>query len=142
MTMETERKLYKNSSPDAIVARLLSKGKKITAPVSRGNIIDYQEISNPAEIVYDALVTVQSAKKVAFPKVDKILEFEILKNNVNALSVDFNAFPENILFGVRPCDAAGFIPLNAIFNWDYADQFFLKRHGKNNDYLVCMFNLR
>jgi sulfhydrogenase subunit beta (sulfur reductase) len=128
--MEIERKLYKFNSADAIVERLLASGKKITAPVRRNDIVDFQKITKPSEIEYNVLVTVQSAKKVVFPKVDKILEFEILKNNINTLSIDFDAFPEQILFGVRPCDAAGFIPLNAIFNWDYADQFFLKRLEK------------
>jgi len=128
--MEIERKLYKNSSPDAIAERLLSAGKKVTAPVRSGKIVDLKEISKPSEIEYNALTSVQSAKKVAFPKVDKVVEYEVLKDTVNTLEVDFEAFPEQVLFGVKPCDAAGFIPLKAVFNWDYADQFFLKRYEK------------
>jgi sulfhydrogenase subunit beta (sulfur reductase) len=128
--MEIERKLYKNSSPDTIVERLLKAGKRVTAPVRSGKFVDFREIKNPSEIEYNALTTVQSAKKIAFPKVDKIVEFEVLKDSVNTFEIDFEAFPEQVLFGVRPCDAAGFIPLHAIFNWDYADLFFLKRYEK------------
>lgn len=128
--MEIERKLYKSSSPDAIAERLLSAGKKVTAPVRSGNIVDLREISKPSEIEYNALTTVQSAKKTAFPKVDKVVEYEVLKDTVNTFEIDFEAFPEQVLFGVKPCDAAGFIPLNAVFNWDYADLFFLKRYEK------------
>ena len=128
--MEIERKIFKGKSPEAIVEKILASGKKVTAPVRSRDIVDYKEISNPSDIEYDAVVTVQSAKKVAFPKVDKVLEYEILQKDVKTLRIDFEAFPEQVLFGVRPCDAAGFIPLNAIFNWDYADQFFLKRLEK------------
>ncbi len=130
MAMEIERKIYKNSSPDAIVERLLKAGKKVTAPVRSGKTVDFREIKSPSEIEYNTLTTIQSAKKVAFPKVDRVVEFEVLKNSVNTLEIDFEAYPEQVLFGARPCDAAGFVPLHAIFNWDYADQFFLKRYEK------------
>jgi len=128
--MEIERKLYKNSSPDAIVERLLAAGKKVTAPVRKGNIVDFHEIKGPSDIEYNQVTTVLSAKQVAFPKVDTIVEFEVLKTDVRTLEIDFEAFPERVLFAARPCDAAGFGPLHAIFNQDYHDQFFLKRYEK------------
>lgn len=145
--METEKKLYKNSSPDEIVKRLLASGKRVTAPVRKDNHVGFQEISDPSEIEYNSLTTVLSAKKVAFPKVDKVVEYEVLKDSIKTLEIDFDAYPEQVLFGVRPCDAAGFIPLHAIFNWDYADRFFLKRLEKTviisfacpaaDDYCFC-----
>src|SRR5208337_3232640 len=32
-----------------------------------------------------------------------------------------------VLFGIRPCEAAGFQALDAVFNWDYRDKFFNAR---------------
>jgi formate hydrogenlyase subunit 6/NADH:ubiquinone oxidoreductase subunit I len=44
--------------------------------------------------------------------------------------VDLTKIPEVIAFAGRPCDAAGFIPLNAIFTSDSVDQIFKTRLDK------------
>ncbi len=43
---------------------------------------------------------------------------------------DLSNLPEVILWGVRPCDAAGIGELGSIFNWDYKDEIFNNRASK------------
>ena len=55
--------------------------------------------------------------------------------------------PETVIWGCRPCDAAGFSSFNAIFNWDYKDEIFNARYEKKlifafsckkaDDYCFC-----
>ncbi|HEY6009625.1 MAG TPA: 4Fe-4S dicluster domain-containing protein [Geobacteraceae bacterium] len=48
-------------------------------------------------------------------------------------------FPETVLVGARPCDAAGAPVLDAVFSWDYHDEFFLERRRKTTVVgLACM----
>ena len=54
----------------------------------------------------------------------------MLQKGVRPGNVDMEEFPEVILFGIRPCDASGFRSLTAIFNWDSADQLYLKKLEK------------
>ena len=44
--------------------------------------------------------------------------------------MDTAAFPETVLVGALPCDAAAPQVLDAVFSWDYQDEFFLERRRK------------
>ena len=44
--------------------------------------------------------------------------------------VDLSRLPESVLFAARPCDAAAPGILDAVFSWDYHDEFFLERRRR------------
>ena len=128
--MEIDRKLLKNESFATLVNKLLSDGKKVLAPVKKGNLVDFDYIGSFDQMTDDYILTTQSAKSAAFPRVDKILDYKTGQKNVEVKDVDFGDFPEQIVIGSRPCDADGFTSLDAIFRWDYNDQLYIEKLAK------------
>jgi ferredoxin len=49
------------------------------------------------------------------------------KDDVKLQDYNPDELPELLVFGLHPCDAAAFRPLNAIFNWDTPDKPFNER---------------
>jgi len=125
--MDKELKILKSSDLSKFIERLNSKGHHILAPVRKGKVVEIEPVNSLTEVALDVLLSTQSAKKVAFPKVEKVLEFTMAKEGVKQHPIDLNAFPEVVLFGVRPCDASGFKSLDAIFGDTPKDQFYLKK---------------
>ncbi|GAP72217.1 hydrogenase subunit beta [Candidatus Symbiothrix dinenymphae] len=72
----------------------------------------------------------QSAKSVVFPRTEKLFSYK--KDNGDVVLRDYNpdALPETVVFGIHPCDAAGFRPLGSIFNWDTADMPYNERRKR------------
>jgi len=128
--MSIEKKIVSQASFEKLVLQLKEEGKRIFAPVKKGTIIGFDEISSLQEMTNDYIVTKQSAKSVAFPKAEKLLSFQSTKEGVMMKDKDFNAIPEVVLIGARPCDAAGFNSLNAIFNWDTQDALYTTRFSR------------
>lgn len=116
--MEAEKKLLKKSSLEALTDRLVKAGKEVYAPVRKKNVVDFEKISSISEMDNDYVSTNQSAKSFVFPKNEKILDYKKTRTDVIVNTPDLNSYPEVVAIGTRPCDAAGFTSLTAIFKWD------------------------
>lgn len=117
----------KHISKDALkvwLNKINSDGKRIFAPVSKGDRTDFRYITSSEEISLEHIQTTQSAKAVAFPRTEKLFSFEKKKGDVTLKDFDTESIPETVVFGIHPCDAAGFRPLSGIFNWDTKDKPF------------------
>jgi sulfhydrogenase subunit beta (sulfur reductase) len=125
--MEKDIKILKYSDLSKLIERFHSQGYPILAPVHKGKIVEIELVQSLDAIALDVLLSTQSAKKAAFPKVEKVLEYTLEKTGVKQHPVDLDSYKETILFGVRPCDASGFKSLNAIFGEAPKDQFYLKK---------------
>ncbi len=66
-----------------------------------------------------------SAKQVVFPRSDVILYYKREKNAVELKDPEPKI--NQVLFGVKPCDASSFKIMSKVFNWDYKDDLFNKR---------------
>ena len=128
--MEKELKILKYSDLSKVIERLRAQGYPVLAPVHKGKIVEIEPVESLDAIALDVLLSTQSAKKAAFPKVEKVVEYTFQKANVIQHPVDPEACKETILFGVRPCDASGFKSLDAIFGEAPSDQFYLKKKEK------------
>jgi formate hydrogenlyase subunit 6/NADH:ubiquinone oxidoreductase subunit I len=128
--MEIINKLIDKSSLSALIERLNTSGKQVYAPVTKNGLCDFAKVESVQEIDFDSIATIQSAKSLVFPKVEKLLSYEKTYDDVIVKEVDLTKIPEVIAFAGRPCDAAGFIPLNAIFTSDSVDQIFKTRLDK------------
>ncbi|MBP1640158.1 MAG: asrA [Bacteroidetes bacterium] len=106
---------------------LIDTQKHLYAPVNKGAKVDFGRVASADEIVFDHIQTTQSAKSVAFPRTDVLFSYEKEKGKVQLENADLTAYPETVVFGLHPCDAAGFNPLGAIFNWDYKDELYNAR---------------
>jgi ferredoxin len=72
----------------------------------------------------------RSAKEAFFPVCETILSYEKKEGKMKVEDVDLARLPQTVLIGSRPCDAAAAPVLDAVFSWDYKDEFFLARREK------------
>ena len=145
--MDIEKKLLRRSSLEKLITDMRSDGKIVYAPKKQNTQVVFDAIDTLAEMTEDYIVTNQSPKSVAFPKIEKLLDYEITQFWVTSEGIDTSRFPETVVLGSRPCDAAGFDSLTAIFNWDYKDTLYNERLKKTffigmscaqkDDYCFC-----
>jgi ferredoxin len=102
----------------------------VLAPVLKGKTVEIEPVQSIDAVALDILLSTQSVKKVAFPKIEKVLEYTSDKSGVVQHPADPDTCKETILIGVRPCDASGFQSLNAIFGDAPSDQFYLRKKEK------------
>ncbi|MDR1680136.1 MAG: 4Fe-4S dicluster domain-containing protein [Prevotellaceae bacterium] len=125
--MTIEKYLVKKASLSTLFDKIKASGKTIKAPVKKRHTTDFAAVGSLDETTDDYITTAQSAKSAVFPRVEKLFGYVKSKNGVELVDYDLSTIPETVLWGVRPCDAAGFDPLNAIFNWDINDVIFSTR---------------
>ena len=128
--MEKELKILKHSDLSKLIERFRSQGYPVLAPVLKGKVVEIEHVESLDAVALDILLSTQSAKKAAFPKVEKVLDFTFGKADVKQTPVNPEAYKETILFGVRPCDASGFKSLDAIFSETPKDELYLKKKEK------------
>jgi sulfhydrogenase subunit beta (sulfur reductase) len=128
--MEIELKILKYNDLTKLIERFVSQGIPVLAPVKKGKVVEIEPVQSIGNVALDILLSTQSAKKAAFPKVEKVLEYTLEKAGVKQYPADPGASKETVLFGVRPCDASGFKSLDAIFGETPADEFYLKKKEK------------
>lgn len=112
-----------------LIDTLVKEGKRVVGPKQAGALTLYELLGSGDELVLDQLPR-RSAKEVFFPVCEDILSFGKDKEGVKVKDVDTSAFPETVLVGAPPCDAAAAPVLDSVFSWDYHDEFFLARRRK------------
>jgi len=101
---------------------IIASGKRVYAPVNSRGQVDFKLVKNLSEVADDYIQTTQSIKATVYPKAEVLFSYEKEHGKVNLTDFDPDTIPETVLWRVHPCDAAGFRPLSAIFNWDSADK--------------------
>ncbi len=139
-------KLLRKEAYNKLVNKLLEKNK-IYAPTQQGKRVGYQRITSAEEIADDFIIPDMSAKSIVFPRTEKLFGYTKDQNDVEVQDFDMEAVPYKIVWGIRPCDAAGIQSLAAIFNWGPADPIFARRLecttfvglscSKADDYCFC-----
>jgi ferredoxin len=122
-----EKRFISLSSLNRWLTKLTNDGKHLYAPVKKGDRVDFGRVASTDEISFDHIQTTQSAKSVSFPRTEVLFSYEKEKGKVQLEDADLTVFPETVVFGLHPCDAAGFNPLSSIFNWDYKDDIYNAR---------------
>ena len=128
--MQPERYLIRKPSLELLFNKLREKGKTVVAPRNKETRVFYDEVQAFSEISGDYLVTANTAKAYVFPRTETLFSYKKSDGNIEITEPSGKDFPEIVLWGTRPCDAAGFIPLNILFNWDYKDILFNARLEK------------
>lgn len=108
---------------------LLLKGQRVVGPRRSAGTVLYEPISSASDLVTDELPR-RSVKEAFFPVCEDLLEYRKEGQQVQLTDITPDRFPETVLIGIRPCDAAAIPVLDAVFSWDYKDQFFLERRRK------------
>ena len=128
--MQTENYLIRKTSLEKLFNSLVGNGKTIVAPKTNGKRTLFENVQTFGEITEDYIVTTNSVKSVVFPRVEKVFSYKKTKESTEITDTSVQTFPEVVLWGTRPCDAAAFIPLTDTFNGDYKDALYNKRRAK------------
>jgi sulfhydrogenase subunit beta (sulfur reductase) len=128
--MEIEKKVINRDALERVFPLWLAAGKRILAPKKTGETIDFAWISQLSEVCLDQVQTVQSPKLAIFPKVEELFSYRTAVGQVTIQERSLEALAEIVIFGLRPCDAAAFASLAAIFTWDSPDKLFSARLEK------------
>jgi ferredoxin len=70
--------------------------------------------------------TQTSIKEFFFPRSEIILSYSRNQGTVKVDPPEIAA-PKTVIFGSRGCDAASLAAMDALFQWDYRDEFYLKK---------------
>ncbi|MGD0585047.1 MAG: 4Fe-4S dicluster domain-containing protein [Oryzomonas sp.] len=123
------QKFISQQNLGCLLDKLIAEGKRVVAPRLNTGTVLYEPLANAGEIVIDQLPR-RSAKEAFFPVCEDIMSYVKEGQQVTLTDVTPASFPETVLVGVRPCDAAAIPVLDAVFSWDYKDEFFLERRRK------------
>ncbi len=123
---------------DRLVAEW-SKHAAVYAPVTQRVILksqptreflswtEYRRITSAAEACFDRVNTKVSAKALLFPQSEVMLRFEATNP---AVAMEPKAGDEQIVLGVRPCDARAIAVLDKFFSQGQPDSYYLRRREK------------
>jgi ferredoxin len=125
-----EKKYISHNSLKHLLTKLREEGKQIVAPVAKGDKTDFKRINSVDEISMEHIQTTVSAKGITFPRTERLFSYTKQEDDILVEDYDPDSIPETVVFGIHPCDATGFIPLSAIFNWDTEDVLFNERMQK------------
>ncbi len=108
---------------------LIKQGQRVVAPRMNAGTLLYEPLTDSKEMITDQLPK-RSGKETFFPLCEDIMSYEKEGQKITLTDIDPTRFPETVLVGVRPCDAAAIPVLDAVFSWDYKDEFYLTRRKK------------
>jgi ferredoxin len=147
--MSTDVKIYciSDDNLQKLLWLLVASDSKLVAPVRSGEAIRFCEITDPNTVCTDYVQTTMSAKHLVFPPTETLFGYQKKAGEITIADFNFGSVPDVVLWGARPCDAAGFASLSGIFDWDIQDGIFNRRLEKltiislscirHDDYCFC-----
>jgi ferredoxin len=112
-----------------LLQTLIDGAARVVGPKRVAGTLLFEPLTAPDQLVLDELPR-RSVKEAFLPVCEDLLTYQKQGQGVQVQDVDPARFPETVLVGVRPCDAAAIPVLDAVFSWDYKDQFFLERRAR------------
>ncbi len=101
----------------AWLASLLAGGRRIVAPVEEDGLVLFREVASAAEIRLDPRGRTRwSAKEFLFPATETLFSYSFDGDEVSLERPP--EVPEQVIVGLRPCDAAGVARLDDILLLD------------------------
>jgi formate hydrogenlyase subunit 6/NADH:ubiquinone oxidoreductase subunit I len=128
--MNIDKRLVRKDSLEKLFDILKRNSKTIYSPFTKNGKSTFRDAESFGAISTGYIQTTESAKDIAFPRTEKLLDFSKSKEGMSVKGTDLNDIPDVILWGVRPCDASGIGELSSIFNWDYKDEIYINRLSK------------
>jgi ferredoxin len=112
------------------LTKIIADDQQLYAPILKGEKTNFKRIDSVDEISTEHIQTTQSVKAIAFPRAEKLFSYKKENGNVTLQDYNSDGLPETVVFGLHPCDAAGFRPLGSIFNWDTPDKPYNERRKR------------
>ena len=135
----TEKYLLRKASVELLVNKFIEQNNIVLAPVEKRGKLNFERVKSLNEVASNYIQTDTPAKMAVFPKTEIVFKYSGKPESIAMEGFNLEKVPDTVLWGCRPCDAAGFTSLNAIFNWDYKDEIFNARFNKT---LIIAFSCR
>jgi len=104
----------------------LAREKTLIAPRDVQGVLLYRPVQSSAEIVWDYIRPVMSAKESFFPATERLLTIE--KTGQKIILEEVLPEGEQVIFGLRSCDVRGLLALDALFiETEPADRYYARR---------------
>ena len=123
-------RLLTKANLDRWVEALLAERIRVVGPVMQAGQPVYASLSRPAALDFSSVIPRNSIKDFLFPQTETVMLYTIRKTGVEIQDAkpDGAAFPDTVILGARPCDAAGMASLRSVFTWQgEEDPLFLER---------------
>jgi len=98
---------------------------ELVAPLTRNGVTAFEPIANPQEAELDLINQPHPPKRFIFPQTEVLLTFD--KANKAKEPKTRAGQKQQIIFGIRPCDARSFSILDPVFEKDYPDPYYLNK---------------
>ncbi len=100
---------------------------QVFAPAMEDDIWSYQPINGKVQLEHSN--TVQPPKGFSFPQREVFFSFEHIKGQPPRLTPIEPKAVRHAVFGVRPCDGAGMVRMDTVFNDQFQDNYYQARRS-------------
>lgn len=100
---------------------------QVSAPAMEDDIWSYQPVNGKVQL--DHGNTVQPPKGFSFPQREVFFSFEQIKGQPPRLTPIQPKAVQHAVFGVRPCDGAGMVRMDTVFNDQFQDNYYQARRS-------------
>jgi sulfhydrogenase subunit beta (sulfur reductase) len=111
-----------------LVSQAIAEGHRVFAPTQLDGLPMLTEIDGTGSIDFDHVLTVNTAKDVLLPRVEALADFDIEDQRIDAIAPGTE---RTLIFGIRPCDAAGVALLDDILLGTVRDAAYARRRDKS-----------
>lgn len=107
----------------------LMKNNTIFAPKKQNGFFVFEEVANPSEITLDYVNTKIPPKAIFFPQSEVLFKYKKTESGIEIIEPE--TLPNQIIFGIRPCDAKSFILLDKFLAaGKFQDSYYERRRKK------------
>jgi ferredoxin len=107
----------------------LAQGYHLIAPV-QANGASFRRVKSGNEVTLDYINSVQSPKNAFFPQMETLFRFSRDDNRGFQIEPGAEADREQVIFGIRPCDARSLRLMDMVFNGQHKDSYYLNKREK------------
>ena len=113
------------------LSALLGEGIRVVAPVDEDGLVLFRPVAEASEpSLSGAGNTRWSPKEHVLPRTETLFSYRLQGDDVELDGVPADGEPGQVLFGVRPCDAAGLTRLDDVFLGDVPDPLYAARRQR------------
>ena len=127
--MNTKR-LLSGRDFSVLASDLIGAGVHVVAPVQfrQGSEerVEYRKLCPSDDILLSGGIPARPLKEVVFPPSEPLFRWKQSKASV-VIEEASTDFPETVVIGARPCDAAALDIVDRVMDWGYRDEFWFGR---------------
>ncbi len=128
MGNQTKRRVIEKSRLTELLDKL-AHDYYLIAPVQNGDVT-FQHVKSGREVTLDYVNTTLSPKGAFFPQTETLFRFSRGSEGELRVEPETGLQREQVVFGIRPCDARSLRLLDMVFDGEYRDSYYIGRREK------------